>query len=217
MIVVAHFSVPIGVAFVAWAVAGFGMGISYSPVSLVVLAEAPAGGEGTASASLQLCDVLGIALGTGVSGAIVAAGAALGWAESAALDARVRRVHRRRRHRGDGRGATPRARRPVASARMPTTRAHRFDLERSRCHRRRWGAGCARALRDRARRCTTRSTASRGRRSGRTSWARSCSRCSSRPSSNAIHRAGTGVRSLRSASSARSRRSRRSPPKPCCS
>ena len=85
MIVVAHFSVPIGVAFVAWAVAGFGMGISYSPVSLVVLAEAPAGGEGTASASLQLCDVLGIALGTGVSGAIVAAGAALGWAESAAL------------------------------------------------------------------------------------------------------------------------------------
>jgi MFS family permease len=85
MIVVAQFAVPIGFAFVAWAVAGFGMGISYSPVSLVVLAEAPVGGEGTASASLQLCDVLGIALGTGVSGAIVAAGAALGWAGSATL------------------------------------------------------------------------------------------------------------------------------------
>ena len=42
--------------------------LSYSPVSLVVLAEAPVGGEGTASASLQLCDVLGIALGTGVVG-----------------------------------------------------------------------------------------------------------------------------------------------------
>ena len=39
MIVVAHFAVPVVVAFVAWGVAGFGMGMSYAPVSLVVLAE----------------------------------------------------------------------------------------------------------------------------------------------------------------------------------
>jgi hypothetical protein len=38
-----------------------------------MLREAPAGGEGAASASLNLLDVLGIALGTGVGGAAVAA------------------------------------------------------------------------------------------------------------------------------------------------
>ena len=66
-------------------VAGLGMGLSYAPLSLVVLAEAPTGGEGTASAALQLCDTLGVALGTGVSGAIVAAGATLDWTRRNAL------------------------------------------------------------------------------------------------------------------------------------
>ena len=61
------------------------MGLSYSPLSLVVLAEAPQGAEGTASAALQLCDTLGVALGTGVSGAIVAAGASFAWTRATAL------------------------------------------------------------------------------------------------------------------------------------
>ena len=47
----------------AWGVAGLGMGLSYAPLSLVVLAEAPEGAEGTASAALQLCDTLGVRLG----------------------------------------------------------------------------------------------------------------------------------------------------------
>jgi MFS family permease len=85
MIVVAQTDVPVAVAVLAWGVAGLGMGLSYAPLSLVVLSEAPAGREGTATASLQLCDTLGVALGTGVSGAIVAAGASLGWAQSRAL------------------------------------------------------------------------------------------------------------------------------------
>jgi MFS family permease len=85
MIVVAAFAVPIAVAIVAWAIGGLGMGLSYSPISFVVLSEAPAGGEGTATAALQLSDTLGIALGTGASGALVAAGAALGWTRSTAL------------------------------------------------------------------------------------------------------------------------------------
>ena len=85
MIVVARFAVPPAVAVVAWGVAGLGMGLSYSPLSLVVLAEAPAGAEGTATAALQLCDTLGVALGTGVSGAIVAAGASLAWTRANAL------------------------------------------------------------------------------------------------------------------------------------
>jgi MFS family permease len=85
MIVVAAFAVPVVVAIVAWAIGGFGMGLSYSPISFVVLSEAPAGGEGTAAAALQLSDTLGIALGTGASGALVAAGAALGWTRGTAL------------------------------------------------------------------------------------------------------------------------------------
>ena len=77
MIVVARFAVPTAIAVLAWGVAGLGMGLAYASLSLVVLAEAPAGAEGMASAALQLCDTLGVALGTGVAGAIVAAGASL--------------------------------------------------------------------------------------------------------------------------------------------
>src|SRR5439155_17653064 len=62
----------------AFALAGLGMGLAYSPLSLVVLAEATPGAEGTATAGLQLSDVLGTALGTGVAGAIIAATARAG-------------------------------------------------------------------------------------------------------------------------------------------
>jgi MFS family permease len=67
--------VPAGMLVVAWAVAGLGMGLSYAPISLLMLRAAPPGGEGAASASLNLLDALGIALGTGVGGAAVAAAA----------------------------------------------------------------------------------------------------------------------------------------------
>jgi hypothetical protein len=43
-------------------------------LSLTALAYAEAGREGAASAALQLSDVLGVALGTGLSGAIVTIG-----------------------------------------------------------------------------------------------------------------------------------------------
>jgi MFS family permease len=65
--------VPVWEAFVAWSVAGFGMGLSYAPTSLMMMRAAPSGREGWASASLNLADVLGIALGVGVGGAAVAA------------------------------------------------------------------------------------------------------------------------------------------------
>jgi MFS family permease len=66
-------SVPIATAVVAWAVAGYGMGMGYAPLSLLMMRQAPAGREGWAAASLNLCDVLGTAIGTGVGGAAVAA------------------------------------------------------------------------------------------------------------------------------------------------
>lgn len=78
-------AVPLAVAYVAWTVAGLGMGVGYSPISVTVLRAAPPGREGTTSAALQLSDVLGIALGTGVGGAAVAAGDAAGWDVSVGL------------------------------------------------------------------------------------------------------------------------------------
>jgi hypothetical protein len=65
-------AVPVWMALVAWTVAGFGIGLAYSPISLTALGWARPGNEGRVSASVQLCDVLGIALGTGAAGAAVA-------------------------------------------------------------------------------------------------------------------------------------------------
>ena len=48
------------------------MGLAYAPISLLMLAQAPPGREGWASASLNLMDVLGTAIGIGIGGAAVA-------------------------------------------------------------------------------------------------------------------------------------------------
>ncbi|MEA3020040.1 MAG: hypothetical protein QOI47_1564 [Actinomycetota bacterium] len=72
-------AVPVFVIAVAWTIAGFGIGLSYAPISLAVLREAPPGQEGTATAGMQLTDLLGIALGTGLGGAAIALGDSLGW------------------------------------------------------------------------------------------------------------------------------------------
>ncbi|HEX6655366.1 MAG TPA: MFS transporter, partial [Candidatus Limnocylindria bacterium] len=66
---------PIYCAAIGWAIAGLGMGIAYSLTTLTSIQSAPAGSEGAASASVQLANTLGVALGTGAVGAIVAYGA----------------------------------------------------------------------------------------------------------------------------------------------
>jgi MFS family permease len=76
-------AVPPWAAVPTWALAGFGIGIAYSTVALVVLEAAALGEEGAASAALQLSFVLGTAAGTGATGAVVARWAAN--AESLAL------------------------------------------------------------------------------------------------------------------------------------
>jgi MFS family permease len=68
---------------VAWTVAGLGMGIAYTTINLTVLEEAPPDGQGTASASMQLMNVLGVALGAGLGGALIARAERLGWSEGA--------------------------------------------------------------------------------------------------------------------------------------
>jgi MFS family permease len=75
MVLVLQPRVPVAVGLVAWTVAGLGMGLAYAPISLMMLQKAPPGQEGRVSASLNLADVLGTAIGIGVGGAAVAAAA----------------------------------------------------------------------------------------------------------------------------------------------
>jgi MFS family permease len=70
--------VPPAAGILIWGVAGFGMGLSYSTPSLVVLREAPPDEQGAATAGLQLSDVLGASLGTGIGGALIAFGSRAG-------------------------------------------------------------------------------------------------------------------------------------------
>jgi MFS family permease len=83
LLLLAGFPPALGV--VAWTVAGLGMGLAYAPLSLLTLSGAPSGREGWATTSLNLADVLGTALGAGVSGAAVTLGHRLGWSLSTSL------------------------------------------------------------------------------------------------------------------------------------
>jgi len=63
---------PTWLAAAGWAVAGLGMGLAYSTLTLAVIEAAPSGGEGAATASAQLANTIGIAVGTGLAGSLVA-------------------------------------------------------------------------------------------------------------------------------------------------
>jgi MFS family permease len=60
----------------AWGIAGLGIGMAYSSISLIVLRHAPARNEGATASSMQLADILGTALGTGIGAVAVAAAVA---------------------------------------------------------------------------------------------------------------------------------------------
>lgn len=71
-------TVPVALAILSWGIAGLGIGLSYSTVSLVVLETAPADQQGAATAAMELASVLGSALGTGLGGVIIALVASAG-------------------------------------------------------------------------------------------------------------------------------------------
>jgi len=77
--------VGIAEGIAAWTVAGLGMGLCYSPLTLLMLKAAPPGREGWASASLNLADVLGSALGIGIGGAAISAAVSLRWPLAAGI------------------------------------------------------------------------------------------------------------------------------------
>jgi len=78
--------VPVPVAILLIALAGGGIGLAYAPLSVTVLGLAEPGREGAATSSMQLTDVLGVALGTGITGAVVALGEVRGWEVRSALE-----------------------------------------------------------------------------------------------------------------------------------
>lgn len=64
---------PVLVTFITWALAGLGMGISFSTLMLAVLDDAPEGSEGATISAGQLANTLGVSIGVGIGGSIVAA------------------------------------------------------------------------------------------------------------------------------------------------
>ena len=77
---------PLVPSVAAWSIGGFGIGLAYAPLSVTVLGLAEPGREGSAASSMQLTDVLGTALGTGLGGAFVALGEGRGWETRSALE-----------------------------------------------------------------------------------------------------------------------------------
>lgn len=59
--------------FIAWSIAGVGIGLAYTMISLVVLETAPAGHEGDASASMSLAGALGVAQERGLDSVLLGA------------------------------------------------------------------------------------------------------------------------------------------------
>jgi MFS family permease len=66
--------VPPEIAILTWIPPSMGMGFMYSAVTLVVLRGVAASEQGSTTSALQLSDILGTALATGVAGAIIAFG-----------------------------------------------------------------------------------------------------------------------------------------------
>jgi len=85
MILVLVPALPVWFALIAWGIAGFGMGLAYSPLAHVAMEIAGQGQEGKITTALQLSDTLGVALGTGVAGVLVASIGSLTGSEITAL------------------------------------------------------------------------------------------------------------------------------------
>jgi len=75
-------AVPVWMATIMWGITGLGMGLAYSTTTLVVLNSAPRGREGVASSAMQLANVLGVALGTGLAGDVLALAMTAGRSEA---------------------------------------------------------------------------------------------------------------------------------------
>jgi MFS family permease len=78
-------AVPAWVGLVAWGVAGFGMGLAFSPLAHVAMEMAETGLEGKATTAIQLSDTLGAALGIGIAGVLVSTVGSLAGSDTTGL------------------------------------------------------------------------------------------------------------------------------------
>jgi MFS family permease len=74
-----------GLALAGFIVAGLGIGMGYPSVGALALSQAPDGAEGSVSSALQLSETIGVAVFTGLAGAVVAAGLARHWPGTTAI------------------------------------------------------------------------------------------------------------------------------------
>ena len=81
--------VPSWIAVPIFALAGFGMGITYSQFALIVLRDVPRDSQGTVTSGLTLSDALGTALGTSVAAAFVSAAVRAGAGPAPGLAAAI--------------------------------------------------------------------------------------------------------------------------------
>ncbi|GII78669.1 MFS transporter [Sphaerisporangium rufum] len=72
-------AVPLAVGFVAWLIAGFGMGLVYPTLSVLTLELSAAGEEGRNSSSLQIGESVFAVVVLAVTGAVFAAAGTAGW------------------------------------------------------------------------------------------------------------------------------------------
>jgi MFS family permease len=72
---------PLPLTITGWLIAGVGIGLAHSTISVLAFSLAPKGGEGSVSASLQLADQFTSALGTGLGGALLALAVRVNWGE----------------------------------------------------------------------------------------------------------------------------------------
>jgi hypothetical protein len=70
--------VPLLLPYVAWSVAGVGIGIAYSTISVMGLSLAKPGAEGSTASMVLLSDSLGLAAGAGLGGSAIAMAQAAG-------------------------------------------------------------------------------------------------------------------------------------------
>ena len=66
--------IPAWIVLPFFAIAGLGMGLTYSQFAIIVLRDAPRAAQGSATSAITLADALGTALGTGIAGALIAVG-----------------------------------------------------------------------------------------------------------------------------------------------
>jgi MFS family permease len=71
-------------SIVAWAVAGFGIGLAYPTTVTVAFAHTPEGENGLVSSSLMLADLFAFSVGVGLGGVLLAIAESAGWSTPAA-------------------------------------------------------------------------------------------------------------------------------------